>query len=43
MRYIGATNLAQLEENIASINVQLSKDKLDIIEEIHTALPNPCP
>ncbi|WP_055436318.1 aldo/keto reductase [Lacinutrix algicola] len=40
---IGATNLEQLKENINSINIDLSKELLDAINEIHNILPNPAP
>src|SRR5690606_19556862 len=40
---IGATTLAQLEENIASVDVALSQDVLDGIEAIHVRHPNPAP
>ena len=40
---IGATNLIQLEENIDSINVGLSKDLLAKINAIHARIPNPSP
>ncbi|MDR0701000.1 MAG: NADP(H)-dependent aldo-keto reductase [Azoarcus sp.] len=40
---IGATSLAQLEENIGSLDVHLSRTVLDEIEAVHTAHPNPCP
>lgn len=40
---IGATNLKQLDENIASIDVMLSKEVLEGIEEIHKSIPNPAP
>ena len=40
---IGATNLAQLEENIRSINIKLSEEILSEIEEINKAYPNPAP
>lgn len=40
---IGATTITQLEENIASLNVQLSDEVLAGIEAIHTRQPNPCP
>ena len=39
---IGATTLAQLKENIDSINITLSDDILKEIEEIHLYDPNPC-
>lgn len=40
---IGATNLEQLEENIDSINVNLSDDLLEQINAIHNDFPNPAP
>ena len=40
---IGATTPAQLEGNIASIEIELPKDLLRKIEAIHTEQPNPCP
>ena len=40
---IGATSMAQLKENIASIELTLSKDLLEEIEAIHLDRPNPCP
>ena len=40
---IGATNLAQLKENIASIEVTLSTEILQQIEEVHNQIPNPAP
>ena len=40
---IGATTLEQLKENIASIDVNLSKDLLNKINSIHAAIPNPAP
>ncbi len=40
---IGATSMAQLKENIDSINVTLSKDVLKAIEEVHELTPNPAP
>lgn len=40
---IGATTLAQLEENIRSVEVHLSEAVLAEIEAIHNELPNPCP
>ncbi|WP_426432204.1 aldo/keto reductase [Winogradskyella sp. HB-48] len=38
---IGATSLEQLEENIDSININLSDDILKAINEVHAAIPNP--
>ena len=40
---IGATTLAQLEENLGSAEVVLSDDVLERLEAIHESLPNPCP
>lgn len=40
---IGATTIKQLEENIASIDIELSDDILKGIEEIHNQIPNPAP
>ncbi len=40
---IGATSMLQLKENVESINVDLSQDVVDKIEEIHQSMPNPAP
>ena len=40
---IGATNLNQLEENISSIEVNLSEEVLSKINEVHSKIPNPSP
>jgi aryl-alcohol dehydrogenase-like predicted oxidoreductase len=40
---IGATNLTQLAENIASIDLELSPATLEAIEAIHTQYSNPSP
>ena len=40
---IGATNLSQLEENIKSINLDLSEEVIENIEKIHNENPYPCP
>ncbi len=40
---IGATTMEQLQENIGSINVNLSEAVLNDINEIHEAIPNPAP
>lgn len=40
---IGATSMRQLEENIGSIQVELSDNILEKIEEIHNLIPNPAP
>ena len=39
---IGATTMAQLKENIDSVEVTLSKEILSEIENIHLSDPNPC-
>ena len=39
---IGATNMQQLKENIDSIEINLTKDILEEIENIHLSDPNPC-
>ncbi|MGI9282124.1 MAG: NADP(H)-dependent aldo-keto reductase [Endozoicomonas sp.] len=40
---IGATTLEQLENNLASSELQLSESLLEEIENIHTLQPNPAP
>lgn len=40
---IGATSMRQLEENIGSIDVNLSEDIIEKIEAIHNSIPNPAP
>lgn len=40
---IGATNLDQLKENIDSIDLKLSQETLEKINEIHEENPNPSP
>jgi len=40
---IGATTMAQLKENIGSIDIELSKELLAKINAIHEAIPNPAP
>lgn len=40
---IGATNMDQLAENIDSINLTLSSEILEEIEEVHEKFPNPAP
>ena len=39
---IGATSMSQLKENIGSINIRLSSEILNEIENIHLSDPNPC-
>ena len=40
---IGATDLAQLETNIAAAELTLSQEVLDGLEEIHKIHTYPCP
>ncbi|WP_430227961.1 NADP(H)-dependent aldo-keto reductase [Paraburkholderia tropica] len=40
---IGATSMAQLKENIASVDVKLSADVLARIDALHELQPNPAP
>ncbi len=40
---IGATNLAQLKENIGSININLSAEIIKEIDAVHKVYPNPAP
>lgn len=40
---IGATKMQQLKENINSINIELSDDIINEINEVHAAIPNPAP
>jgi len=40
---IGATSIEQLEENIDSINISLSKEVMDAINAVHAEIPNPAP
>lgn len=40
---IGATTLAQLQENISSININLSTETLEEIDHIQQLQPNPAP
>ncbi len=40
---IGATNMAQLQENIESVHITLSQDILDAIEAVHKVISNPAP
>ena len=39
---IGATSIKHLEENINSIEITLTKEMLNDIEDIHLSDPNPC-
>jgi aryl-alcohol dehydrogenase-like predicted oxidoreductase len=40
---IGATTMTQLKENILSIDVNLSSEMLEAINQIHDLIPNPAP
>ncbi|MBZ9631118.1 NADP(H)-dependent aldo-keto reductase [Salegentibacter sp. LM13S] len=40
---IGATSIKQLEENIGSIDLELSEEVLEAINEVHETYPNPAP
>jgi aryl-alcohol dehydrogenase-like predicted oxidoreductase len=40
---IGATTLAQLQENLESAEIVLSPDLLEQIEAVHRLYPNPAP
>ena len=40
---IGATTMEQLKENIDSINIELSDEIIDKINQIHNNNPNPSP
>jgi len=40
---IGATTMEQLKTNIESVNINLSDEVIDEINEIQKIYPNPCP
>ncbi len=40
---IGATTMDQLRENIESVNIELSEDILEEINQVHSSQPNPAP
>jgi aryl-alcohol dehydrogenase-like predicted oxidoreductase len=40
---IGATTMKQLKENIESIDIDLSEEILEEINEVHLNQPNPAP
>jgi aryl-alcohol dehydrogenase-like predicted oxidoreductase len=40
---IGATTMAQLATNVASVDVRLADEVIRAIDEVHKAQPNPCP
>ena len=40
---IGATTMEQLKENIESINIDLSEEILEEVNEVHSSQPNPAP
>ena len=39
---IGATSMTQLKENIDSVDITLSKEILNDIQDVHLSDPNPC-
>lgn len=39
---IGATTIAQLKENIEAFDVELDKESLDAIDQVHRACKDPC-
>lgn len=39
---IGATTIAQLRENIAAFDVELDKESLDAIDQVHRVCKDPC-
>ena len=40
---IGATKMEQLKTDIESVNVELTKEVLKEINNVHSLYPNPCP
>ena len=40
---VGATTTGQLQENIDSLNVELSEEIVKAIQTVHNQQPNPCP
>ena len=40
---VGATSINQLEKNLESVELNLSEEVLEGIEDIHNRIPNPCP
>jgi len=40
---IGATSIAQLEENLSSLDVTLDKEIVAEINSVHAKYPNPTP
>ena len=40
---IGATKMDQLKENINSVDIQLSKEIIDEINDVHENNPSPAP
>ncbi len=40
---IGATTMAQLPENLSSIEVELDEGMIKEIDEVHARIPNPTP
>ena len=40
---IGATKMSQLKENISSVDIDLSKEIIDKINDVHENNPSPAP
>ena len=40
---IGATNMKQLKTNIESVNIKLTDEIINDINEVQAIYPNPCP
>ena len=40
---IGATTMDQLKTNIESVNINLSEEVINEINEVQNIYPNPCP
>ena len=40
---IGATTMDQLKTNIESVNINLTEDVINEINEVQKIYPNPCP
>jgi aryl-alcohol dehydrogenase-like predicted oxidoreductase len=40
---IGATTMEQLQTNIESVNINLTDDVINEINEVQKIYPNPCP
>ena len=40
---IGATTMEQLKTNLESVNIDLTDEVIEEINEVQTIYPNPCP